>query len=255
MKKLQDKQINISFSLFSFLRRFASIAIIIVLVVFYLKEKRKTEELVQLNKAAEQELQVSRNKEGQYVARIQTLQTARAEDFINYQTKDSAIVALQKEVKDMKKYLKKQGSVTQFGTNTQYENTVSTTEGNENLLVYRDTNYLRLPYKRYFEDKWHNLTYNINEDSTSYKINTRDEYSLTIGLEPKGFLGLGKPVPFSEVTNLNPYTETKTLRTYQVSLPPDKRWGIGPNISYGLGPNFSLQPTIGIGVQYNLLKF
>mgnify|MGYP000698392431 CR=1 FL=1 len=257
--KIQDKQVNLSFSLFSFLKNLAGLAIIVILAFFLFKERNKSQELEQLYKTAKQELEISINKEGQFVAKIEALETAKAKDFIDADFKDQEIVALQKEVKDMKRYLKKQGSVTKFKTTTENENTVRTreedTRTSKDILVSDGNTFLRLPYQRSFGDIWHTLDFHISTDSTSYRMQTVNEYSLTIGLEKKGLLGLGKSIPFAEVTNQNPYTQTEALRTYQVSLPKPKNISIGPNISYSLGADLKLQPTIGIGIQYSLIRF
>ena len=54
--------------------------------------------------------------------------------------------------------------------------------------------------------------------------------------------------------NENPYSETKSLRTYQV-IKKDKKFSVGPFIGYGIGTNFIFQPSIGVSVQYNIIRF
>jgi hypothetical protein len=39
------------------------------------------------------------------------------------------------------------------------------------------------------------------------------------------------------------------------AAPKPKRFGIGPYIGYGLTPDFKLQPSIGISLQYNIIRF
>lgn len=253
MKKIKDKQIKIdySFSLFSFIRRFSGLAIILVLAWFLFKKSSKYEELLQLNEVVTEELQISKNEKGELVAKIGAFETQRTEDFIKFATKDSLTLELQKEVKNMRKYLKKQGSVTQFSS----EGNVQTTTDTE---VQTDPSGNPVYLSNFNLDGWVFGSSKATKDSTFYDISYKDNYSLTIGRDPQGFLGLGKSKPFAEVTSSNPYNVVKTLKTYQVSLPKPKRFSIGPNVS--LTPSIEngsikIKPTIGVGVQYNLLKF
>ena len=45
------------------------------------------------------------------------------------------------------------------------------------------------------------------------------------------------------------------LKTYQVQSKPIRKIGLGPGVYYGIGSNFQFQPFIGIGIQYNLIRF
>lgn len=250
---MKDKQIKIdySFSLYKVVRRTAILAIFAILA-FYLYDKNKAyEELVQLNKVATEDLQVSRNKNGELVAKIGSFETQRTEDFIKFASKDSLTLALQREVRNMRKYLKKQGSVTNFSS----ESNITTSSGTQ---VSSDKSGSPV-YKSDFDlGGWIFGKSVATKDSTYYDIGYKDKYSLTVGIEPQGFWGLGKGKPFVEVTSSNPYNTVKTLKTYQVGLPKEKRFGVGPNIS--LSPSFAnnsmqIKATVGIGIQYNIIKF
>lgn len=251
MKKIQDKQIeiNYSFSLFSLIRRFAGVAIIIVLALLLFRKSNKYEELLQLNEVVTDSLKISKNKNGEYVAKISAFETKRTEDFIKFATKDSAVLALQQEVKDMKRYLKKQGSVTNFTTNTGVDVTAET-----EVIPTDEPNFPT--YKSKFNlDGWVYGQSVATKDSTTLDLKIKNDYTLVIGREPQGFLGLGKPKTFAQVTNKNPYTETQSLRTYQVTLPKPKKFSVGPFVGYGVGSDFKFEPFIGVGVQYNLINF
>jgi len=93
------------------------------------------------------------------------------------------------------------------------------------------------------------------KDSTQLTLKYREEVDLLIGEEKTGFLGLGKSKPFARITFKNPYSEVKDMKVYQTSLPKQKRFGIGPTISYGVGSGFEPQVFIGIGVNWNLIRF
>ena len=259
MKKLIPKdrkvpvKIDFEFSLFSLVRRFAGIAIIAVLAYLYWGAKNQLAEQVTLQEAAVAEMEVWKDKDGLNNARIQSLETENADTFLKFASKDEAIVALQADVKRMNKYLKKQGSVTNFSTTTD----VTATGETEVIVNEQEPEFPT--YKSRFEQKddkgkiWAFGNVIASKDSTSISQKIFNEYSVTIGREPQGFLGLGKSKAFGEIKNLNPFSETTTLRTYQVSLPKPKRFVIGP--SAGLTFDGTFKPYIGIGVTYGLIRF
>ena len=82
-------------------------------------------------------------------------------------------------------------------------------------------------------------------------MKVKNEYSLVVGLEPQGFLGLGVAKPFGEVTNKNPYSTVKTLKTYNVTYPKPKRFGVGPYI----GIDVTGKASGGLSVNYDLIQF
>ena len=90
------------------------------------------------------------------------------------------------------------------------------------------------------------------KDSLHLNQKIINEYSVVIGEESQGWFKPKKT--FVEVINLNPFSETTKLRTYQVESKPIKRIGIGPGVYYGIGFNFQSQVFVGIGVQYNLFR-
>ena len=215
-------------------------------------------ELEQLNEAASAELQVWKDKDGLNRGKIAVLETQNTKTFLAFQTQDSTIKELQSTVKDMQKYLKKQGSVTIIEGETKYDTIYKTTPGNNYKSLLSgfltdsiNNNWISSTFG-FRLDSLPNGTFTI--DSTKYSLSVKNKYSLTIGREPTGFLGLGKGKPFAEVKNFNPYTETVNLRTYQVDGYVDKKWSLGPSaiISFD-GSKFI--PGIGIGVTYGLVRW
>lgn len=246
MKKIADKQINVnySFSLFSLLRRGIGIIIIIILATLLFNSNSKIDELLHNGEVLSDSLKLERNEKGELVAKISAYKTQRTEDFIKFATKDSLTKELQKEVKSMRRYLKRQGSVTKFSTQTDIEASNKTeVSGTIDYPVYKSSFNL---------DNWVIGNTRATKDSTYVDFKVNNDYSLTIGVEPTGFLGLGRGKPFGQVTNKNPYSTVKTMRTYNVALPKDKKWGIGAYI--GVNP-ITGDPMLIIGGGYNLIKF
>ena len=248
--KNREIKVNYTFSLYSLIRRGLGIGIIILLISLYTSNRFALQEQITLNEALQDTVQVWKGKDGLNRAKITVLETRDSEDFIKLATKDSAVLALQQEVKDMKRYLRRQGSVTNFDSNTDID-TSSPTE------VVDNPDKPEFPsYKSKFNlNGWVVGESFATVDSTFLDLKIKNSYSLTVGREPTGFLGLGKGTAFAQVRNDNPYSITSELRTYQVSLPPPKKFGIGVFVGYGISSDLKIGPLIGAGVSYNILRF
>lgn len=242
--ELQNREIKINYStsLYKIIGRAIGVITILVLASLLFYKNNQYAELQQNLSAANAELEISRNEKGQLVAKIESFQTQRAEDFLAFATRDSLTMELQKEVKEMKKYLRKQGSVTIFSTEGNAQVTTETE-------VVKDS--VGSPvYKSKFDlDGWVFGRSVATKDSTFYDIGYKDEYSLTIGIEPTGFLGLGKGTPFGQITSHNPYNTIKTMKVYQVGMPPRKNLSIGPSLNVGVDFTGKIYTTIGISIQ------
>lgn len=258
MKLPQDKKIPVKLdfelSLFSLVRRLVGIAVIVILAILYFNKRNELQEQLTLNEAVNAKLETWVDKDGLNRAKIQALETSNTKTFLALQTRDSSIIQLQKDVKSMNRYLKKQGSVTNFSTQTDI-----VTSG-ETEVIPNDIEPEYPIYKSQFNliDK-NNKSWVLGEsiaskDSTFIDLDIINEYSLTIGREPQGFLGLGKSKSFADVKNLNPYSRTTSLRTYQVTLPRPKRFGIGPVVAYGVGEN-GFGWFAGVGGTWSLIQF
>jgi hypothetical protein len=182
-----------------------------------------------------------KDKDGLSHSKIQVLETSNTEMFLAIQSQDTIIQELQIEVEKYKKRIKNQGSVTVFNTITEYDTTFK---------------YRNFPDSCQFTDNINNdfikASYGINKDNQSFfSLKTYDKYTVVIGEEKEG---LFKKKPYVEVVNHNPYSQTKTLRTYQ-TLQKKKNFSVGPHIGVGLTTDLSIRPYIGIGLQYTILRF
>lgn len=239
------------------------IVVLILLVVgnaFWVQNlKADLNETTALYEATQDELVSWKNKDGENVARIAVLETRDAEMFTSMHTQDSLIKELQTLVKDYGKQLKKQGSATIIKTETKYD-TVYVKLDAEPINIFPGSRIMDS-----INNKWIHSRFGfrvssvegnyISVDTTYYSLNVKNDYSLVIGKEKTGFLGLGKPKLFAEITNHNPYTETTALRTYQVSQEKTELGvGIGPAIGYGFGTK-GADWFVGFVAQYSLFKF
>lgn len=249
-----------------------SIIIIVILILLNIRSCKNTQDnkkdYVSTINALQDTMISYRNKDGIQIAKISLIETQSARQFLEIQSKDIEIVKLQGEVKENKKRLGKQGSVTIIGNSTQL-NTIDTTRiTSKDTIIKNDTVFVYPEYSsvirkglRKDSSYWILASVKANKDSTSLDVKVENSYIIILGSEKrKGFKNLFKPkVAFAEVKNENPYTSTNSIRSYQIKAPKPKRLGIGFNIGYGLtfDKNYTpiFRPYIGIGLQYNIIEF
>lgn len=204
--------------------------------------------------ASQDTIKFWKNKYGENVARITVINFERVQDFIRMRTKDDTIKMLQNLVIKYKKQLNNSGSATIIQTVTDYDTTYISN-------IHLDT--IFFPTSTLLDsvsNRWISSRFGFVNGYTTFSLHINNDYSVVIGEENRGLFR--KTKPFVEITNHNPYTETKVLRTYQVTPKRQKRWGVGPNFSVSaipvlIGGSMSLQflPTVGIGIQYNFINF
>ena len=233
---------------------------VLILAAYLMRGCEAEQKLAQtetLNKALGDSLKTWRDKEGDFKANITLLEYQNADYFTKWNTADSTVVKLQALVTKYKKQLGKQGSATVITTDAEID--IS-----EPTIVYRDTTKPCDPvYKTDFEimgtgkyekTRWVWGVVHATKDSTTVGMRFHEEIDVVLGQEKTGFLGLGKPRPFAEVTLHNPFNKVSTLRSFNITPPPVKRFGIGPTLSYGVGSGFAPQVFVGIGVNYSILR-
>lgn len=249
--------------------KIVSITIIVILILLNLKSCKTNKDTVRdytntIN-ALSDTMTTYRTKDGLQVAKISLIETEKTKQFLEIQSKDTEIVKLQEKVKKNKKRLGNSGSVTTIsnttditGSDTTYITSKDTIIRNDTIFIYPEYSSIIKKGLRKDSTYWVIANTKANKDSTTIGISLSNSYIVVIGSEKrKGFKALFKPkIPFVEVTNENPFTETKTIKAYQVKAPKPKRLGIGFTIGYGLildkKPIF--KPYIGIGIQYNIIQ-
>ena len=235
-----------------------SIVLIIILSFFIVRscnQDKIISEKTNLINALNDTIKIWKDKNGISHSKTEVIKTSSISDFLKQNLKDKETKELQSTVKENKNRLGKQGSVTKFNGIIEFEKEIPTLR--DTIYIPKDGLVIKKPvYNSSFDmDGWVVGSIKASEDSTKINLKVKNDYTVIIGEEKTGFLGLGKRKPFVEVTNKNPYSETTSLKTYQVENYKIKRFGIGPNISYSLGANGQLYPTFGIGLQYNVIRF
>ena len=231
---------------------FIAILMVIIAILYFtnISYQKEAKENANLVISLNDTLKTWKDKDSLSHAKIQIIETERTKDFLSLQSKDEEIIKLQKTVKQYEKQIKNQGSVTNFTSETK----ITTKDSLVTDSVCGKCSF-------YFSNSnpWFSVDASIyptktpNQLSLSLDLKVKNEYSVIVGEEKQGLFK--KPKPFVEVLNHNPYSETESLKTYQVSNNVRvKRFGIGPNISVGFNDK-GFSWFIGIGLQYNLIKF
>lgn len=193
-------------------------------------------------------IQVWKDKDSLNHAKISILETETTKQFLSMNLKDKENKELQELVKSYEKKLKNNGSATIFNTETKYitDTIINTDSSCVNCnIAFTDFN------------DWITTSLSITPDGENNRLHfildyrIKNKYEVVIGEEKSGFL---RKRHFVEVKNLNPYTETTSLRTYQVTKPKEKRWYIGPSIFGGVG-NKGFIYGVGISGGFGLVRF
>lgn len=211
---------------------------------------RKMEEGRQVVEAMHDQIVVWKDKDSINHAKISVIETARVTDFINIMIKDSTINYLQSVAEKYKSRLKSQGSVVVVEGSTSidqsFETTIDSIPSLDNVVYPTYISEFNL-------DDWVSGKVVSNRDSTLINLQIKNRYSVIVGQEREGFF---KPYrPTVEVVNDNPYTETQSLRAYQVAQDKRKRITIAPSVNFGWDIYGDPHFTLGVSVQPNFLNF
>ena len=229
-----------------------AVAFIVILLVRGCKAEQQLASNDTMNVVLKDSLKTWKDKEGNYKASITLLEYQNSEYFTNWTTSDKTIIKLQGLVKKYEDKIKNRGSVTTISTEANIN--IAVPSKVSNFITIHDTVYAN--YKSDFNIKgWVWGTVSASKDSTIIGMKFKEEIDVIIGTEKTGFLGLGKGKPFAEVTLHNPFNAVTTLRAYSNKPAPTKKFGIGPVVAYGVGPGFTPGVFIGIGVNWNIIKF
>lgn len=213
----------------------------IVSTILYIRHlKNELREETNLVESLSHDIIVWKDKDSLSHAKIQVIETQNVKDFLKIKSSDSIILDLQKTVKQYKKKLKEKGSVTNFTTETLYD-TIYTTK---DTLVDKNFRYSDTIHNNYIFS-----VFGIKDGLTHYSLKVKNSYSVIIGQESQGWFK--RPKPFVEIINKNPYSETKSLRTYEVALPRIKKFVVGPGVNIGIDGKV----TPGVNLTYGIIRF
>ena len=90
-------------------------------------------------------------------------------------------------------------------------------------------------------------------DSTNIDLSVKDELHLVVYDKNMGLFKDRKTM--IDIYSLNPYSKVKQIKSFSVEDRQKKsKISIGPFVGFGVTGKGTLQPTIGVGLQYNLIR-
>lgn len=226
-----------------------------ILLFSLLNEKRSDyKEQVELYNSITDTLRVYKNKDSLNVAKIQVMQTDKESDFLKIKNLTGTNLELQNLIRNKDKKIKDLNTALIHKDETVYIDTLRMYYpiGGDTIIfsqsILLDT----------VNNKWINAKYGFNRGLSYLDLRVYNEYQITIGYEGGNLFRKG--TPYGIVTNMNPYTSTKDMRVYQVSVPKQKRMGISFQTGFGgvydmKNSNISYGPYIGLGLNYNIIKW
>ena len=228
---------------------------IIVLSVIQVKQYKELVVSKKLNETSNDELVVSKNKEGLLVAKNSVLEAYKAKDFIKMKTQDATILKLQKLVQENRSKISKQGSVTILETEAKMVITSPTKVLIDTTKIVAGKPIYPTYTSVFNKDGWVYGNIIATKDSITVKQTFREEIDFVLGIEKTGFLGLGKGKSTVEATLHNPFNQVKVLKSYSTKNPPNKLWHIGVGVFYGVGSSFAPQVILGAGLMFTPINF
>lgn len=217
-----------------------TIILIVVLCIAFkiiVKNNRDYRVINELYKTTQDSLQIERNAKGQEVAKVAVLVVTNQRQFIELQTKDEEIKQLQQLVEKESKGRKTVEAAMVLANQT----IVKLKDQLANQVVgdttVNDTTYAT--YKKVIKDDWTSGTVIMGKYCFDMSLKIRNEYEWSLGTEPYGKWPKNwfQKREYAKITNLNPNTETTTMKVYHnkpVANKPVKHFLEGTVIGAGI---------------------
>ena len=221
------------------------IAILLIILFFHKCKKEPVKYSASDIAAMQNQIKVSKDKENRYEYKISALAGEASEFKEKLKNAEQHNIHLSDEIKRVSKKITNN---TQSATSITQVVTV-TAIGEKIGLDLKDSCDFTAQYK----DQWVELQYKSKGDT--FKLSYKDSLDIVTNKQPKGFLGLGEPEYYTSVTPYSPYNKVTGIASYTKKLSVKKtRFSVGVQAGYGI-TLFGPSPYIGIGGQFNIVKF
>lgn len=228
---------------------YLQLAIISLMALFFNKSCNDSGNKQVVIDAITDSLKVSKDKLGRQIGEITDLRVSNVKYLKDLANKDSDVQKLLNEVKKLKDAYN--GILVSSNTSDNGSTITTVIEGD--TVIVNDTVYIYPTYKSEWDEKWSYGYIEARRDSIKRQVTLRNEFIVVQSYQREGFL---KPkVGKATITNNNPNTVTTGLRTFSIDYPKSKV-NIGPSLNYGISTTtFKPDVTIGVSVQYTMLRF
>jgi len=233
----------------------------IVSITIYFSMRNNYNELENLYSAVNDTLVITRNDLNQEVSKTSVLEARNEKTILELQTKDKSIIHLQNVIRNEKSINKelRTAIILSNGIIASYQDSLQNTITGYESIIDSLGNVVEYPiYNRDIDmfNDWVTGHVKLGYSLFDINIQTKSEYEIIIGRERKNIFKKYKS--YAQVTNLNPYDYTETVRVYSKTEPKKDRFNISIFVGGGIGYHksaFILTPMLGIGVGYRLLSF
>ena len=228
------------------LKYIISIIVILILISLTMKtcsQNNTIKEKDSLINSLNDTVKIWKDKQNISHTKSQIIETSNVKDFLEIKNLKNENKILQEEVLKYKSKIKKGGSVTVATTNV---NTKISSKSKiiDSTFIIEDKKY-PIYTSNFNKNEWIKGTIKAGPDSIIIDpLKIKIEQTFIIGEDRTGFLGLGRPKPFIEVVNKNPYAETEKLKTYQVDIKSknkNKTWFIIGTVMGATGVYFLIK--------------
>ena len=226
-------------------RNFLIAALILILIISIQTCRNKSTQYLALEGAVNDSIMQYRNRNGELVDQIISVETNKISDFLKIKMQDSTIKELQELVNMNKKSLKPGSNATIVKTIIKIDTLVDTRT--EFDTVYNnDTVKLYPVYDFNLNDEWINVHGQTRISGAILDISIKSDYNVV----HKKYKGNW----VTEITNKNPYADTKEIKSYNVPI-KNKKASLGLQVGVGVNSDLKITPYAGVGINYSIIKF
>lgn len=212
------------------------------------KENRLSSQLKLYKTLVEDTLVQYRDKNGVLSSKVKVLEVLNKNQILELNTNKQTLIRLQDELKVQ------QGRVTNsvgFSGQTKFDTIIKTEIKYVYDTLYQDGDTILIPLKKYavhHNDRWMNINFDSDSSKTTVSIQVENEYTVSLVKKKKKYEAI--------VKNYNPYSSVSEISAVSLQgFPRPKKFGLGVHLGYGINSSFRVQPYIGIGVSYNVIRF
>jgi len=189
-----------------------------------------------------------RDKNGTLSSKVRVLEVLNKNQILELNTNKQTLIRLQDELKIQ------QGRVTNsvgFSGQTKFDTIIKTEIKYVYDTIFQDGDTILVPLKKYavhHNDRWVNVNFDSDSSNTTINIQVENEYTVSLVKKKKKYEAI--------VKNYNPYSSVSEISAVSLQgFPRPKKFGLGVHLGYGINSSFRVQPYIGIGVSYNVIRF
>lgn len=189
-----------------------------------------------------------KDKNGILSSKVRVLEVLNKNQILELNTNKQTLIRLQDELKVQ------QGRVTNsvgFSGQTKFDTIIKTQIKYVYDTLYQNGDTILVPLKKYavhHNDRWINVNFDSDSSNTEISIQVENEYTVSLVKNKKKYEAI--------VKNYNPYSSVSEISAVSLQgLPRNKRFGVGVQMGYGLNSSLKLQPYIGLGLSYNIIRF